>query len=245
MSDTDLHTLTGAYAVNALPPDEQFDYENHLRDCGTCPQEVTELIATAARLGAAVAEPAPPTLRERVLEAIQTTRQLSPLEHPFSLDQARRARDRRRWFQQPVLVAASVLTAVSLGLGAIALDAERRADRAERIAAVVTDPRATTITSTGPGGATAKVVAVRGDAVFSARALSELDEDRDYQLWVMGEQGEGSARSVGVLGRGSDGVVEHFVPGLDPGEAVGVTVEPRGGSEKPSGKPLMVMKLSA
>lgn len=245
MTDNDLHTLTGAFAANALPFEEEIEFAAHLRECKTCPEEVSGLVETTARLAQAAAEPAPAALRESVLAAIRVTRQLSPLDVPVSLHDVRRAAERRRWYQQPVGLAASILAAASVGLGAVAVDAHRRADRAERIAAIVTDPGAVTRTATAPGGARAKVVAADGNGVFSVAELDPLDEDRDYQLWVIGEEGEQSARSVGVLERGSNGVVEHFIPGLDPGETVGVTIEPKGGSDKPTTPPLVVVPVNA
>jgi anti-sigma-K factor RskA len=244
MSLTDLHSLTGAYAVNAVSADEREAFEDHLRSCDRCAEEVPELLATTARLAAAVAEPAPAHLRRRVLDDISRTRQMSPSGAPVSLQEARRARDERRWFQQPLGVAASLLAVVSLGLGVAALQADRRADQAQRIAAIATDPEARTITGTVAQGATAKVVAADRQGVFSVRGLPAL-KDRDYQLWVIGEAGKNSARSVGVLDRGSDGTVEQLVSDLDIGDSVGLTIEPLGGSDKPTLPPLMVMRLTA
>jgi anti-sigma-K factor RskA len=75
----DIHTLTGAYAVDALPDDEREVFEQHLVVCDACAQEVLELQATAARLSDAAFEPPPPSLRDRVLAEIDATRQDPPL----------------------------------------------------------------------------------------------------------------------------------------------------------------------
>ena len=53
MSDQELHTLTGAYATDALDADERGAFEQHLESCGSCRLEVAELRATAARLAVA------------------------------------------------------------------------------------------------------------------------------------------------------------------------------------------------
>ena len=54
MSDrADLHTLTGAYAADALDPVERDAFERHLQECADCRQEVAELRATTARLAGA------------------------------------------------------------------------------------------------------------------------------------------------------------------------------------------------
>ncbi|NKE62613.1 anti-sigma factor, partial [Lentzea sp. PSKA42] len=64
-TSADLHTLTGAYAVNALSDTERAAFETHLIRCESCATEVAELAATATRLGAAVDFPPPPQLRAR------------------------------------------------------------------------------------------------------------------------------------------------------------------------------------
>ncbi|WP_181018887.1 RskA family anti-sigma factor, partial [Streptomyces fradiae] len=78
MTEDHLHAPTGAYALHALPDDERAEFERHLRDCPACAQEVRELTATAARLGAAVAAAPPREMRARVLERIATVRQVPP-----------------------------------------------------------------------------------------------------------------------------------------------------------------------
>jgi hypothetical protein len=65
----DLHTLSGAYAVHALPYAEWVLFEEHLLACHGCGEEVRRLRETAARLAEAVAEPPPAGLRERLLAA--------------------------------------------------------------------------------------------------------------------------------------------------------------------------------
>jgi anti-sigma factor RsiW len=74
----DIHTLTGAYAADALSDDERRSFEAHLDECDACAQEVAELQATAAMLGAASFEPPPPSLRDAVLAEIDQVRQEPP-----------------------------------------------------------------------------------------------------------------------------------------------------------------------
>ena len=59
MSDPELHTLTGAYAANALDAEERDRFALHLAACADCRQEVAELRATTARLAGAVFEQPP------------------------------------------------------------------------------------------------------------------------------------------------------------------------------------------
>ena len=62
----DLHTLTGAYAADALSETDRLAFERHLDACPACDQEIRELTETAARLGSAVALPPPAALWDRV-----------------------------------------------------------------------------------------------------------------------------------------------------------------------------------
>ncbi|MFI6502620.1 anti-sigma factor domain-containing protein [Nonomuraea typhae] len=71
----DLHALTGAYAVHALPGPESVRFERHLARCAGCRREVRHLRETAARLALAAAEPPPAALRRRVIAAAQQVRQ--------------------------------------------------------------------------------------------------------------------------------------------------------------------------
>ncbi|WP_157245252.1 anti-sigma factor [Nonomuraea typhae] len=71
----DLHALTGAYAVHALPGPESVRFERHLARCADCRREVRHLRETAARLALAAAEPPPAALRQRVIAAARQVRQ--------------------------------------------------------------------------------------------------------------------------------------------------------------------------
>ncbi|MGW0482042.1 RskA family anti-sigma factor [Nonomuraea sp. NPDC003214] len=64
----DLHLLTGAYAVHALPAADLAPFERHLTRCPSCRAEVRRLRETAARLAAPV--PPPPALRTRLLGSL-------------------------------------------------------------------------------------------------------------------------------------------------------------------------------
>ena len=52
---SDLHTLAGAYAMDAVPPSERAAFERHLASCEPCRQEVRGLREATAALAAATA----------------------------------------------------------------------------------------------------------------------------------------------------------------------------------------------
>ncbi|MFI6394459.1 anti-sigma factor domain-containing protein [Nonomuraea sp. NPDC050547] len=71
----DLHALSGAYAVHALPELEGELFERHLVRCVACQGEVRRLRETAARLALPAAVPPPAALRRRVLASAAQVRQ--------------------------------------------------------------------------------------------------------------------------------------------------------------------------
>jgi anti-sigma factor RsiW len=249
VTDHELHTLTGAYAADALDADERAAFERHLESCSSCRLEVVELQATAARLAVAASAAAPAALRERVLAEASQTRQLSPLPEVPRLDD-RRGPQSPPWYRQPATAAAAVLLVVAAGLGGLAVQQSRQADQqsqqaaqardeAAQIAAVVADPDHVERTvSLGTGG-TGTVLAADGTAVFLGTDLPELPDGRAYQLWRMSGQ---DSQSAGVLGRGGD--VRGVVTGMGPDDAVGVSVEPASGSDQPTSDPVFLVSMA-
>ena len=75
----DLHTLTGAYALDAIDGTERERFEHHLVRCQPCEYEVRGLQDTATRLAQAVAAQPPEQMKPRVLAAVARTRQLPPV----------------------------------------------------------------------------------------------------------------------------------------------------------------------
>jgi anti-sigma-K factor RskA len=235
----DLHTLTGAYAAHALSDTERLAFERHLDTCPACAQEVRELEATAARLGAAVAAP-PPELWDRIRAEALATRQLPPVAE----------RRRRAGRRVPLLLAAAAALLVAvLSVTALNLGLLGRADRADRtadlVAAVLAAPDARRVAAL-PGGAGQATVVVshqRGRAVFVADGLPAAPAARTYQLWVVSRSGPRPAGLVEVAGEGR---VTRLLDGPVTGsEQVAMTVERQGGAARPTSEPVVVVDLEA
>ena len=75
---TDLHTLSGAYAVDALSPEEAEEFRKHLDGCPACREEVRELREAAARMGASEAVTPPAHLKANIMLAADRLPQLPP-----------------------------------------------------------------------------------------------------------------------------------------------------------------------
>ena len=239
MSVPEIHTLTGAYAVDALTETERKSFERHLRDCEQCATESRSLQAAAASLAALVPAPASAQLRDRVLAQ---ARGIAQLPAPTSRERfARRHLDSSRLW----MAVAAVLTLVATGLGAVAVTAAQRAQDAERQVAELTDrrPELEVVSSAIRSGGTATLVATGENAVFAATDLPAPPGDWTYQLWVIAPGG--TTESVGVLSPDPSGRLEHQVPTPAPGEAIALTMEPMGGSAHPTTMPLVTLSTEA
>lgn len=238
----DIHTLTGAYAVDALPEDEARFFESHLEQCDACRQEVDELRATASLMGTAAHEPAPASLKSAVMAEIDTVRQEPPAR---TTAEPRRSRD--GWYQRLLAPAAAVLVVAVLGLTAIIGQMNNRIATLEagalRVADVVAASDAETVEVAGPEGSTARIVysASRGEGVFLADGLPALSDEQVYELWMIGADG---AVPAGLFHADDRGRVTHVMTGdLSQVAAIGVTVEPAGGSPQPTSDPIIVAEL--
>ena len=235
----DLHTLTGAYAAHALSDTERLAFERHLDACPACAQEVRELEATAARLGAAVAAPPPPELWDRIRAEALVTRQLPPVA------ERRRQAGRR---VPPLLAAAAALLVAVLSVTALNLGLLGRSERSDRsadlVAAVLAAPDARRVAALpgGAGQATVVVSRQRGRAVFVADGLPPAPAARTYQLWVVSRSGPRPAGLVQVAGEGR---VTRLLDGPVTGnERVAMTVERAGGAAQPTTEPVVVVDLA-
>ncbi|MFG3349445.1 anti-sigma factor domain-containing protein [Streptomyces sp. NPDC048018] len=241
------HDAVGAYVLHALPPAEQAAFADHLAGCEACRREVGELRRVTARLAGAETMTASPALRRRTLEKARTT----PQEHVLRPPRQRRGR------ATSMALAASLAAAVALGGVALwqhreAEDAQARAVRAEErarddnsaVAAVLTAPDATLHTERLPDGASAAVVVSRSQnrAAFTARQLPDLSGARVYELWYATASGD--LRPAGLLPGTGHRDTRLLEGQLDGAVAVGITVEPAGGSARPTTEPVGIIPLT-
>ena len=96
----------------------------------------------------------------------------------------------------------------------------------------------------GSTGQTTTVVSAGcGGAVMTFPDVPALDAGKTYQLWVIaGDQ----MRSVATMSPAADGTMPDAVAEVHVGDtALGVTVEPAGGSPLPTTMPVITVPLSA
>jgi anti-sigma factor RsiW len=227
----DLHVLTGSYVLDAISDAEREEFERHLQFCPTCDAEVRGLRETAARLALACAVNPPARMERHVLAATYRTRQLPPLA-------ASRPGRVLHFPRRLAILAAAASVAAALALGITQLTAQHQLDqaRATAIARVVTAPDAHVDTARAAGGSVTVVTSVAlHESVVSTSGMASLPSGRVYQVWVMSPSG---ARSAGLM-QGSS----LLASAVRPGDQIGITVEPAGGTARPTTTPVAVIPV--
>jgi anti-sigma-K factor RskA len=230
----DIHELTVPYALDALDDRDAREFEDHLRRCEQCRDEVTALRSTAASLAHDVPPAAPPPeLRERILAAARAERgNVVPL--------------RPRW-AMPVAGVAAVAACAAVAFGIWAqtlhhtLSTREAALRAQaRALSVAADPDARRIPLTGGHGAL--VVDPRGRAALLLSRLPAPGRGKVFEAWVLSG---GVAAPAGIFsdsGQETAVALERTVPR---GASVAVTIERAGGAKQPSGAPILRSRATA
>jgi anti-sigma-K factor RskA len=236
---TDVHTLSGAYALNALTPQEAEEFDRHLAICEACRIEVAEFQQAAARLGAAEALVPPPDLRARVLAAADRTPQLPPppAEAPRDVTslESRRQAGARRWLTWVATAAAAV---VLIGIGVAGVrgvfsDQPPGLSTAATQVFTASDVRTATVTTANGGKLRVGISPKLGEMAVDTSDLPALDSGHVYQLWTV--QGS-KASSAAILTDPAAGAAMGL-PGAQ--TQVAVTIEPKAGSVQPTTRPIV------
>jgi anti-sigma-K factor RskA len=253
---SDLHTLAGAYAMDAVPPSERAAFERHLASCEPCRQEVRGLREATVALAAATAVQPPAAFREATLRAAAQTRQFPPADAapPKPWRALRReGRGLRGW--RPRLgmalagAVACVLAVAAIVAGISAYGMHSRLDQDQghdhAVAMVLGAPDAKMMSAPVSTGGTATVVMSHRERalVFTAADLRVLPSSESYELWLMGPAGNKPAGMISVSGSGKM-AGPMVVADLTSGDSVGMTVEPAGGSPHPTTPLVVVMVLT-
>ncbi len=267
----ELHTLTGSYALDALPPDELDEFERHLTHCGSCAAEVRGLRETAARLAQAVAEQPPAQMRAQVLAAAQRTRQLPPVTSERhaqpaarSIRSARSARAARSarsprparvWIPRISVGVAAVSLALAVVFGVARSNTQQQLStiKGQLSSAQLHNQQIDSVLAAGDlrlvsnktslGGSVSAIVSpTLARLVVVSSGLPALPAGKVYELWLLGPS---VAQPSGLLTAAEHGrTVPVVASGYVKGYSLGITVEPAGGTLKPTTTPIVTMPLS-
>ena len=244
----DLHSLSGAYALDALEPGAERDrFTRHLSRCQSCASEVRGFREVATALAFATAAEPPAGLRDRVLAAAARTRQQPPEVAGGSHARPRRTRARVPWvpWLSGVVATASIVVAVLFGFAQAHTQDELNQVRAENqaISLILSAPKARLLTHvvTHGGVATVVLAADRHELAVVTTGLPALPAGKVYQLWLIGKP---AITSAGLLPPAKDGRTPPVLAtGVVKGDTLGLTVEPAGGSAQPTTKPILALSL--
>lgn len=230
----DIHHLTGAYALDAVDDVERARFEQHLDECEDCRAEVGSLREAAGLLAETSAVAPPPSLRDSVLSGISQVRPLPPV-----VERTRVVN--RRWF--PLLVAAAVVAI--LGVGAAlwqpwAPSEDSSLTAAERVL-TAPDAQSVAVDLGEAGRATVTRSESVGKAVITTEDMAPAPAGKVFELWLQDD--EGAMIPAGLMPPGEDNqvVLEGDAAAAT---AVGITVEPEGGSPEPTSDPIALFDFS-
>lgn len=256
---SDIHALSGAYAVDALDDAERTQFEQHLDTCPECRAEVQSFCETAATMAEASSETPPSSLRANLLTAIGTVRPLPPEVTDTTVDvtpaETRVAasdaptparhistapRLARRWF--PAMVAAAVAV-ILLAAGALVWQPWTGGGRTTVADQVLQAADAVRTTDALPGGGS--VTLVRSPslkrAVMVADHVPAPASGTVYQLWLQ-QPGTGMV-SAGLM---ADTTTPTVLAGdAATAKAAAITVEPDTGSPQPTSPPIATFAFKA
>jgi anti-sigma-K factor RskA len=153
------------------------------------------------------------------------------------------------WLRSPRLVGAvaAACVAAAVGLGITQVATQHQLDSAHATSAAIAkvldapDARIEATSATAGGAVTVVVSALQREAVVTTRGMPSLSSSRVYQVWVMSSSG---ARSVGLLSSTAH-IGELLASGVQSGDQIGITVEPSGGSSRPTITPVATVPVTA
>ncbi|MEY9851543.1 hypothetical protein ABH923_001221 [Leifsonia sp. EB41] len=198
--------------------------------------ETPQLAPEEEQAAQSTAAPAP-------VHAAPSTPALAPATSPTPAE----ARAARRWFQRPGAILASAAAAVVLfiagafvGVSLAGTDSYQQ-QQSSALAALNAAPDTQRSTAPITGGGTATLVwsAQLGQSAIVATDLPQLAGGKTYELWYI--RG-GAATPAGTMDSAGHVATWRVLTGtMTPGDTIGMTVEPSGGSKQPTTKPIVAI----
>lgn len=251
-SSDDLVEIAAAFAVEALDRTERGRYARHLSACGVCRRLAAEYQQVADALpGSLEPRAASAGLKERVLapirehaarerEAAGGRRSVAAIAPTPVL----RPRWGRRW-AMPAAVTAAAAFAALLG-AALAWNFTLRSENGDQAARLVRQEQM--LDAIAAGGRVTQLKGTNGapqasgtviqspssrTAFLLVRDLPRLPENQEYQVWRIKT---GTPSGAGLFS--SEGMDEQMIvvsADFTDADAIGISIEPRGGSRSPTG----------
>ena len=243
MSHAELEQLAAGYVLGSLEPDDEHEFIAHLDTCLLCRSQVAGLEGVVGELAFAAPRVAPPRgLRASLRRQIGLTRRRRGLL-------AFRVR-----LSRPVAIAAGVglvlLVVLALSFANMSLRyqvalEQRQLGELRAAVSQLVDPRARLVRLAAPTGGrghgTVATSVETGTGVLVVEGLASPGVGRVYQLWAVRPGGDPVRATPGRVWTSAGPVATIRFDGLpvEPGTSFIVTVEPRGGSTRPTLPPVL------
>ena len=239
MNDTEtrkhkaLIDLIPAFALDILEPDEAEMIEGHLPSCETCQAELRAYRSVVNMLPLAAPETDPgPMLREQIMSRVRAITEVNQSRSPSWLKRQVERIEQSFVISYWQFAGALLLVAVLIASALMFFQSRTTIQTQYSLA----EPSV----STNANGLI--VVSDEGqNATLIVENLATLSSDQQYQLWFVEENG--TRKSAGLFSVNEDGYQSLFIYSDQPFDsyvAFGITVEPIGGSEAPTGEPVLV-----
>lgn len=251
----DPSVLAAGYALGTLTPEEIAAYEVFLAGSADARDVAAAYESTAAALGLDATPISPrPQLKADIMAMIAITPQHEPLDAdpvielaaiPAARPGARKAQ--ARWSTTSVRILASAAAAAVLFAGGAFVGASLSGNdnagelqQASELAQINSAPDAQRSTAAVVGGGTATLVwsDALGKSAILIDDLSELPSDKTYELWYIRDD---VAQPAGTMDASTATTWRVLDGAKAAGDTVGVTVEPKGGSEQPTTTPIVAI----
>ena len=238
--------LLPAYAIGSLEADERTRLEEHLLSCWACRDEARafQTVIDELSLAAPVAIPSP-DLKDRLLQRVQSAASVQPKKQEQSAPPTPRSAPPFWERLLPAWGLASLFLILVLGASTLLL--WQRVGRLE-FATTPGGMRAVPLdaTDSAPEATGFVLISADGDdGALVVDGLPPLGESQQYQLWLIldGQRTSGAVFSTDEKSYGGTRI--RAPRRLTDYSAVGITIEPAGGSPQPTGEQVLAGTLPA
>lgn len=219
-----------AFVLDALTEEEMHQVSEHLAVCGSCRAELTHLQAVADELPLALSLSAPsPALKRKLMQSIHSRGVKPSMQAIAPTSRQSLAIFLRKWSHAITLALIILLVATNLFLWRqlnLATQATASSMRVVALSRSDFSPDARGTLVINPSGK---------DATLVVADLVSLSTDKQYQVWLI----KGAERvSGGVFSVDQSGYASFEIKAPKPFQqydAIGISVEPAGGSRQPTG----------
>jgi anti-sigma-K factor RskA len=230
MSDHPTRELLPGYALGCLEAAEEREVRDHLAGCQACREELASFQEVTGSLALALPPVTPPSgLENRIL--VNVGKSL----HPSSSQ----ADQRRPWpLRIRAIGAVAAILIVALAAGNVLQLRSRGASASQAVPSLTMAVlRGTAVVPDAYG--TMVLDPEDNHGVLAVRGLLRLDEAHQYQLWLIKgtERRSGGVFSVSADGYGA--LMLDVPPDFKGFRAMGISIEPKGGSPSPTGSAVM------